>query len=83
MKTRIASLLQKARNSAPPAFVTPSATEPHYTPQEIAALWKMHTSSVRRMFAGERGVIVTAGRKHQTIRIPHSVLERVHRERMA
>lgn len=64
-----------------------AAIEPHYTPEEIADLWKVHPESVRRMFKEEAGVLmIGTGKKpgkqaRTTIRIPQSVLDRVHLRR--
>lgn len=63
------------------------ASERHYTPQEIAKLWGLASKTIVRMFEKEPGVLmVQNGRvksklRHRTLRIPHSVLERVHRKR--
>lgn len=57
----------------------------HFTPAEISDLWKIHVETVRRMFAGEPGVIVIQAparrgkRGYRTLRIPAGVLDRVHR----
>lgn len=60
--------------------------ERHYTVAEIAAMWKLSRDAVRRLFAKEPGVLVlgqTDGkrqkRRYTTLRIPESVVERVHR----
>ena len=63
-------------------------TEPHFTPQEIAELWKVSPDTVIRLFDGQPGVLVLGtterGRKRgkRMLRIPRTVLERVHRDRM-
>jgi hypothetical protein len=59
--------------------------ERHYTVAEIAEMWKLSKDAVRRLFCKEPGVLTlgnpTNGRKRRytTLRIPQSVLERVHR----
>lgn len=64
-----------------------TASERHYTPQEIAKLWAVSEKSVIRVFEKEPGVLVIQNslrrhaRRHRTLRIPFSVLERVHRSR--
>jgi hypothetical protein len=65
-----------------------AATERHYSIQEIASLWNISEDGARRLFQDEPGVIELgqnkqrAGRRsYRTIRIPESVLERVHRRR--
>ena len=52
--------------------------ERHYSVNEIAKLWSLSPDSVRRLFRRERGVLVI-GNRYVTLRIPESVLERVHR----
>lgn len=56
----------------------------HYTPHEIAALWSVHANTVRRIFEKEPGVLhigkplSTRRRGYISLRIPESVLQRVH-----
>ena len=63
--------------------------ERHYTPKELAELWKLDESTVRRMFQDESGVlkIGSAGRREKrdyvTLRIPASTAARFYRERIA
>jgi transcriptional regulator GlxA family with amidase domain len=52
--------------------------ERHYSVSEVAKLWSLSRDSVRRLFRRERGVLVI-GSRYATLRIPESVLERVHR----
>lgn len=64
------------------------AHEQHYEPKELATLWGLSAEKVRRMFAEESGVMRIGepsrrvGRKlkrsYYSMRIPHSVAERVH-----
>lgn len=65
---------------------TPSK-ERHYTPKEIAELWQVDESTVRKRFIDEPGVLKLSrsiSRRHKrsyvTLRIPASVLARYHRE---
>ena len=66
---------------------TSRATERHYSVSEVAEMWKLSPDTVRRLFQAEPGVLVLgeAERKYGkrsrylTLRIPESVLERVHR----
>jgi hypothetical protein len=65
--------------------VTP-ATEPHYSPEQVAQLWQLDPKSIRRIFRDEDGVLcfgravsTRTKRAYTTLRIPQSVLERVHR----
>jgi transposase-like protein len=60
--------------------------ERHYTVAELARLWQLDQSTVRRVFQDEPGVLKlgrgTRGKRaYVTLRIPESVAERVHRER--
>lgn len=61
------------------------AEEAYYSVGEIAALWKLSADSVRRIFKNEPGVLVLSPRKrrgkraYSTLRIPESVLQRVHK----
>jgi hypothetical protein len=64
------------------------ALERHYSvPEEVAALWGVSEKTVRRLFDGEEGVLrwgrVESGRKRAycNLRIPQSVLIRVHHRR--
>jgi hypothetical protein len=60
------------------------ALERHYTVQEIAELWGYSRQTVSRMFRNESGVlqITNAPSKHRrihiTLRVPESVVIRVH-----
>jgi hypothetical protein len=63
------------------------AIEPHFTVAEVAAMWSLSSDSVRRIFRRQPGVLVletprpsTRKRAYETLRIPQSVLERVHRQ---
>lgn len=52
--------------------------ERHYSVSEVANLWALSRDSVRRLFRREPGVLAM-GDKYVTLRIPESVLKRVHR----
>ncbi len=75
---------EQSSPSVPDAAVSP-ATERHYSVQEIASLWSLSTDAVRDLFHKEPGVLVIGresrrGRRaYQTLRIPESILLRVHR----
>ena|ERR1700674_2782556 len=72
------------------AKVCPNSTlkfmEPHLTISDVATMWKLSEDTVRRMFQDEPGVLVLGGRsgggkrRYTTLRIPQSVVERVHRK---
>ena len=59
--------------------------ERHYLPGEVAELWQFDVETIRRLFQHEPGVVVLQSpvkkgrRPYKTIRIPQSVLERVHK----
>jgi len=59
--------------------------ERHYAVAEIAEIWNLSADKVRDLFENEPGVLVIGERsprhkrRYVTLRIPQSVLERVHR----
>jgi hypothetical protein len=56
--------------------------EKHYTPSEIAKLWGVSVDLIRDNFRKESGVLAldrTGRGKYITMRVPESVMERVHR----
>lgn len=59
--------------------------ERHYAVTEIAEMWNLSPDKVREIFEGEPGVLMIGDRsprhkrRYVTLRIPHSVLQRVHR----
>jgi len=62
--------------------------ERHYTPKELAAVWRLDETTIRRLFIDEPGVlkIGRCGRRegkrdYLSLRIPESVAKRVHGER--
>lgn len=65
-----------------------SATfERHFTVAEVAVMWNLSEDAVRRLFRNEPGVLhlsraakgKTRRRPYTTLRIPQSVVERVHK----
>jgi hypothetical protein len=60
------------------------AAEKHYTPAELADLWGVSVQTIRDLFKSEDGVLKIGSdgtrnrRAYKTLRIPHSVAERVH-----
>jgi len=75
-----------ARNDAAIPVPPPKFAERHYAVLEVAELWGLSSDMVRKLFEREPGVLVlghdapTRGRRrYATLRIPESVLERVHR----
>ena len=77
------------------AFDTPSGAEPraffdlanekHYSVVELAKLWALSERTIRRMFESEPGVLCWGSserrfkRGYKTLRIPETVMLRVHR----
>jgi hypothetical protein len=62
--------------------------ERHLSPKQVADLWGWHESTIRRIFVDEPDVLkLTSGRMRRgrreyiTIRIPKSVVDRVHGQR--
>ena len=61
------------------------ALEKHYSVIEVAKLWSLSENTICRMFTGEPGVVEWGSeesrfkRAYKTMRIPESVLQRVHR----
>lgn len=59
--------------------------ERHYAVTEIAEMWNLSPDKVREIFEDEPGVLVIGDRsprhkrRYVTLRIPHTVLQRVHR----
>ena len=80
-------------NKKPPAFGTDGvpmspALERHFSVAEVAALWSLSKDAVRDIFRHEDGVLAIGTirargkRQYLTLRIPASVLERVHRQKL-
>ena len=76
-------------NAAAPIRQAPADPfERHFTPRELAELWKLDESTIRRMFQDEPGVLKLgkAGRRstrdYVTLRIPASTAARFYRERV-
>jgi hypothetical protein len=67
-----------------PQVDEPIHAERHYTVLEVAKLWNLSSDTVRDLFQHEIGVIAIGDpypnrkRRYVTLRIPHSVVERVH-----
>jgi hypothetical protein len=74
-------LVQSAQHAA-----TGPYDETHYTIEEIARQWQLSCDSVRRLFKDEPGVLAISPRKrkgkrpYMALRVPQSVLARVHRK---
>ncbi len=78
---RLSTMNQQTSNHAPagPAF------ERHYSVQEVASMWSLGVDAIRKIFENESDVVRIGHeeflhkRKYVTLRIPESVLRRVHR----
>lgn len=75
----------QANDSSEFLNATSVCLERHFTVSEVANMWQLSLDAVRRLFCNEPGVLVIANtkargskRRYTTLRIPHSVLERVH-----
>jgi hypothetical protein len=61
-----------------------ASLERHFSVSDLASLWALSEQTIRRMFAGEPGVIEWGHtesrfkRGYITMRIPESVVQRVH-----
>lgn len=58
--------------------------ELHYSVAQVAEGWNLSPDAVRKIFENEPGVLVLNGnrphtRRYRTLRIPASVVERVHK----
>jgi AraC-like DNA-binding protein len=75
-------LLNNSPQSPP---VLDECLEKHYSPEDVSSMWGISPRTVRRLFANEPGIIELGQpdsikkRRYLTIRIPESVLMRVHR----
>ncbi len=64
-----------------------SAIERHFTVFEVSDLWQLHPDTVRKLFRDQPGVLKIGSKERRgkqgyvTLRIPESVLARVHAER--
>lgn len=76
------SLVRSSSSSAPAG----TAFERHYCVNELAQLWGLSEKTIRRIFGNEPGVIKWEStetrfkRGYTTLRIPESVVQRVHRK---
>lgn len=67
-----------------------SAFAPHFTVAELAEIWKLDETTIRRIFQDEPGVLKIGKfnrrdgkRDYVTLRIPESVVSRVYEKRAA
>jgi hypothetical protein len=70
--------------AVPTHIETSVHVERHYAVAEIAEIWNLSADKVRELFENEPGVLVIGERsprhkrRYVTLRIPQTVLERVH-----
>ncbi len=70
---------------APSSVTVPPYAERHFSVAQIAATWSLSQDATRKIFQDEPGVLVLGDegsrqrRRYRTLRIPESVLQRVHR----
>ncbi len=75
-----------ARSEPGPAESQERFAERHYTVAEVATMWQLSMDLTRRLFINEPGVLVIGDeaspgtRRYRTLRIPESVVKRVHRK---
>lgn len=74
---------EKPADAAP---VNAVSVQRHYSPAEIGEIWNLSPDCVRKIFENEPGVLVIGNpqprrgkRSYTTLRIPQTVLERVHK----
>jgi hypothetical protein len=78
--------LPKSAKTAKDNTLSPVIGGLYYTVDEIAAMWKVSRDTVRRLFRNESGVLAISPRRRRgtrsytTLRVPQSVLDRVHRK---
>ena len=75
----------RERHSSPaPVAVAVEFSQRHFTPNELAKIWGMHPSTIRRIFSKIPGVLklnsMEAGKTYSTLRIPESVVAAWHEE---
>ncbi len=80
--------LREKNSHVASSYVPPPETfaEKHYAVAEVAAMWNISRDLTRSMFEKEPVVLVLEGngsrqhgRRYRTLRIPESVVARVHR----
>ena len=87
LEQRQAALRERHAHVAVPDGQAGPFAERHYSVADVSMLWSLSPDAVRRLFADEPGVLVLGDRsaahkrRYTTLRIPESVLQRVHRRR--
>jgi hypothetical protein len=76
----------RAREDEVPIGAAPDFASRHFSPAEVGEMWGLSADTVRRLFEKEAGVLLIGDvsrrgkRRYVTLRIPASVLARVHRK---
>ncbi len=78
LEERQAEMRERQSHQEPSPLPVVPHGERHFSVTDVAKLWSLSRDSVRRIFRQEPGVMVI-GERYVTLRIPESVLERVHR----
>jgi hypothetical protein len=80
--------INSIREDPGPAKATVVAFERHFTAQDLAELWKLDETMIRRIFQDQPGVLKLGrsnrrggNRDYVTLRIPESVALRIYQER--
>ena len=79
-KSRKRNAVEPTPVAAKPTSEKPISQDEHFTANEVAELWGIHPSTVRRIFASVVGVIKLGVGKYRTLLIPARVLELKHQE---
>jgi len=75
----------RKQSQAAQASSSDAALERHYSVSDLVELWGLSEKTIRRIFGTERGVLewghgdARFKRAYKTLRIPESVVQRVHR----
>ena len=78
-------MIENVALSTTAAGAEPIPIERHFTAGEVAEIWQFDVETIRRLFENEPGVMVLQAppkknrRQYRTIRIPQTVLDRVHK----
>ena len=85
-RDRVAARLGHEHLRIAEAMGTSAVLERHYTLKELGAVWNLSTDTIARLFRDEPGVLKIGReqprrgrRSYTTLRIPESVVQRVHR----
>src|SRR5689334_2796593 len=89
MRTKVRQIAEHYPQEAEARTAHKLSEEKHYTPKELATLWRFSPATIRSLFRNEPGVLKLEGlgtacgkRSYTTFSIPESVALRV-RERLA